>query len=138
MDRDVFEELKNSDSKDNSQIMLTRPEEVDKIQYLSKLHDDMLRRLCNLHGLPMSTTGKMAQITKDELMESQYFSHVYTSIQMEYMKRYVEDINMIFDLNIEVNYGYAWKHFEIENCISAEEYVNEIVKSGVKDDGNSI
>ena len=134
LNRDVFDELKNSDSKDDSQIMLTRPEEVDKIQYLSKLHDDMLRRLCNLHGLPMSTTGKMAQITKDELMESQYFSHVYTSIQMEYLKRYVEDINRILDLNIEVKYGYAWKHFEIENSISAEEYVEEIVKENNTED----
>lgn len=131
LDMNVFDDLRNSDSKDESQIMLTRPEEVDKIQYLSKLHDDMLRRLCNLQGLPMSTTGKMAQITKEELMESQYFSHVYTALQMEYLKRYVDDINRIFNLNIEVNYGYAWRHFEIENSISAEEYVKEIVKDNV-------
>lgn len=128
LDRDVFDELKNSSEKDEGQIMLTRPEEVDKIQYLSKLHDDMLRRLCNLHGLPMSTTGKMAQITKDELMESQYFSHVYTSLQMEYLERYVDDINRIFNLNIEVEYGEAWKHFAIEKSVSPEEYVEEIVK----------
>lgn len=128
LNRDVFDELKNSSEKDDSQIMLTRPEEVDKIQYLSKLHDDMLRRLCNLHGLPMSTTGKMAQITKDELMESQYFSHVYTSLQMEYLKRYVDDINRIFNLNIEVEFGEAWKHFAIEKSVSSEEYVEEIVK----------
>lgn len=125
LDKSIMEQINSEKQFENGQIMLTRPEEVDKIQYLSKLHDDMLRRLCNLHGLPMSTTGKMAQITKEELMESQYFSHVYTSNQMELLKRYVDDINRIFNLNIVVNYGYAWKHFAIENSISAEEYVED-------------
>lgn len=109
----------------NFSVPLTDPRDVETIQYLSKLHDDLVRRIATLHGHKMNTTGKMAQMTRDELNESETFSHIYVCQQMEMRKRFVEDCNRILGTNIEVAYGCAWKHFE-KGEISEDEFIEEV------------
>ena len=119
------------DREKNFSVPLTDPRDVETIQYLSKLHDDLVRRIATLHGHKMNTTGKMAQMTRDELNESETFSHIYVCQQMEMRKRFVDDCNRILETNIEVDYGCAWKHFE-KGEISEDEFIEEVVKDGEK------
>ena len=124
----TFEDTLNEsmgDREKNFSVPLTDPRDVETIQYLSKLHDDLVRRIATLHGHKMNTTGKMAQMTRDELNESETFSHIYVCQQMEMRKRFVEDCNIILGTNIEVEYGCAWKHFE-KGEISADEFIEEV------------
>lgn len=131
----TFEEMLDTggDGKRTPDIQLTDPRDVETLQYLSKLHDDLVRRLATLHGHKMNTTGKMAQMTRDELNESETFSHIYVCQQMEMRKRYIEDCNRILGTNIEVDYGCAWQHFKAGE-ISVEEFINEVSESEDKED----
>lgn len=131
----TFEEMLDTggDGKRTPDIQLTDPRDVETLQYLSKLHDDLVRRLATLHGHKMNTTGKMAQMTRDELNESETFSHIYVCQQMEMRKRYVEDCNRILGTNIEVDYGCAWQHFKAGE-ISTEEFINAVTESEGSDD----
>lgn len=127
----TFEDMLDvgGDGKRTPDIQLTDPRDVETLQYLSKLHDDLVRRLATLHGHKMNTTGKMAQMTRDELNESETFSHIYVCQQMELRKRYIEDCNRILGTNIEVDYGCAWKHFKAGE-VSSDEFVNVVLEGG--------
>ena len=110
-------------------ISLTDPQAVDKIQYLSKLFDDLLRRWCNWQGKPMQNTSKMAHVTSDELNESQAFSKIYTYQQYDLLQRFIDDVNRINSLDIEVAFSDSWKEFERN-----EKTVNEFVEDSIKED----
>lgn len=126
----TFEDMLDTggDGKRTPDIQLTDPRDVETLQYLSKLHDDLVRRLATLHGHKMNTSGKMAQMTRDELNESETFSHIYVCQQMELRKRYVEDCNRILGTNIAVDYGCAWQHFKAGET-TTEEFIKEVSES---------
>lgn len=121
---DYYGQTNNDDSQKKMVISLTDTGAVDKIQYLSKLFDDLLRRWCNWHGKPMQNTSKMAQVTTDELNESQAFSKIYTYQQYELLSRFIEDVNKINDLNISVGFSDSWKEFE-RNEKEISDFVND-------------
>ena len=117
-------------------ISLTDPQAVDKIQYLSKLFDDLLRRWCNWQGKPMQNTSKMAQVTSDELNESQAFSKIYTYQQYELLQRFIDDVNRINSLNIEVTFSDSWKEFE-RNEKTVNEFVDDSIKEEIEQEKES-
>lgn len=112
----------------NRTIYLTNPNNVDKIQYLSKLHDDLIRRLCNLHGIQMNTTGKMAQLTTGELNEYSEFSGIYIRQQYDFLCEYIEESNQINNFNMSVEYGDSFKRFQ-----NGEMKANEVIEEKLKD-----
>ena len=48
-------------------LKLTDPDYVRNIQYLSNLHDDLLKRICIIYGHSLNGVNKMAQVNSDEL-----------------------------------------------------------------------
>ena len=102
----------SQDSQKKYVINLTDMSAVDKIQYLSKLFDDTLRRWCTWQGKPMMNTTKMAQVSIDELNDTQAFSKIYTLEQFECLKRFVDDVNRIYGLNVSVDFSNSWKEFQ--------------------------
>ena len=71
----------------------------------------------------------MAQVTSDELNESQAFSRIYTYQQYELLQRFIEDVNRINSLDIEVTFSDSWKEFERN-----EKTVNEFVDDSIKEE----
>lgn len=93
-------------------INFTDVKNVDKIQYLVKLHDDLIRRLCNLHGVSMNTTGKMAQLTTAEVNEYEGLSSIYVNQQYDLLCEYIEESNRINGFNMTVEWGEALQRFK--------------------------
>lgn len=91
-------------------INLTDVNNVDKIQYLSKFHDDLLRRFCTLYGHAMQTSGKMAQQTTEELQGYNSFSMIIPSNRMEERKKGIDEFNRIFNENVTMGYSAAWNY----------------------------
>ena len=89
---------------------------------LFRIHDYYSLDLYADHGIPMNTTGKMAQITIDELKESDLYSMIYTGQQVELLERYIDDINRIFGLNINYEYNKSWTRFDSKNNEEVNEY----------------
>ena len=125
---DIIDKINANSTKENSHILhLTEPKNIEKLQYLSKFHDDLIRRLCNLHGVTMNTTGKMAQLTQAELNEYSQFSGIYIQQQYDLLCEYIDEANRIEDWNMSVEYGDSFKRF-IKKDMSADEVVTEKIK----------
>lgn len=91
-------------------LNLTDVNNIDKIQYLSKFHDDLLRRFCTLYGHAMQTSGKMAQQTREELQGYNSFSMIIPSNRLEERIKGIDEFNRIFNENVTVNYSEAWNY----------------------------
>lgn len=90
-------------------LNLTDVKDVDKLQYLSKFHDDLLRRFCTLYGHSMQTTGKMAQQTVEEIQGYDSFSMIIPSNRLEERQKGITEFNRIFGENVTVEYNEAWQ-----------------------------
>lgn len=108
-------------------LHLTDVKNVDKIQYLVKLHDDLIRRLCNLHGVTMNTTGKMAQLTEAELNEYSGFSSIYVNQQYDLLCDYIEEANKINGFDMSVEWGEALQRYK-RGELKLDETLSEIEK----------
>ena len=80
----------------------------------------------------MQNTSKMAQVTSDELNESQAFSKIYTYQQYELLQRFIDDVNRINSLDIEVAFSDSWKEFERN-----EKTLNEFVDDSIKEENET-
>ena len=122
---DIIDKINANSTKENSHILhLTEPKNIEKLQYLSKFHDDLIRRLCNLHGVTMNTTGKMAQLTQAELNEYSQFSGIYIQQQYDLLCEYIDEANRIENWNMSVEYGDSFRRF-IKKDMSADEVITE-------------
>lgn len=90
-------------------LNLTDVKDVDKLQYLSKFHDDLLRRFCTLYGHSMQTTGKMAQQTVEEIQGYDSFSMIIPANRLEERQKGIAEFNRIFGENVTVEYNEAWQ-----------------------------
>lgn len=82
---------------------------IDKVQYLSKLHDDLLRRFATMYGQAISSNGKMAQLNEKELEGYDTFSMIIPEDRLEMRKKAIEEINKIFDLQVSIDFSSPWK-----------------------------
>ena len=122
---DIIDKINANSTKENSHILhLTEPKNIEKLQYLSKFHDDLIRRLCNLHGVTMNTTGKMAQLTQAELNEYSQFSGIYIQQQYDLLCEYIDEANQIENWNMSVEYGDCFQRF-IKKDMTADEVITE-------------
>lgn len=122
----AFEDVITGKSTPVDVLNLTDVNNVDKIQYLSKFHDDLLRRFCTLFGHAMQTSGKMAQQTTEELQGYNSFSMIIPSNRLEERKKGINDFNRIFNENVTVKYSEAWVYGLYSNNEGVEENASEI------------
>lgn len=100
----------NGQTADIPVLNLTDVKDVDRLQYLSKYHDDLLRRLATLYGHAMQTSGKLAQQSISELQEYDTYSEIMPNIRLTERRKGIEQFNKVFGMNATVEYGKAWKH----------------------------
>lgn len=93
-------------------VSLTSPEDVTRIQYLSRLHDDLLKRVCTFYGHSLSGVNKMAQVNSDELKGYETFSKIYPYILLEARKRFIDECNEVFGVNWSCDFSKAWEHLK--------------------------
>ena len=102
-------------------LKLTDPDYVRNIQYLSNLHDDLLKRICIIYGHSLNGVNKMAQVNSDELKGYETLARVYPLIMFEERKRFINECNRVFGTNWEVHFSDAWKHILSENGVEVTE-----------------
>lgn len=90
---------------------------ADKIQYLSRLRDDMYRWLWTRYGINISGSTKLAQQTVDEITSSANLSKVYADIRMDEAIKFCDEANAKFGLNMKPRFNNAWalNMVEVEN-----------------------
>lgn len=114
-------------------INVTDPKQTDKLQYLSKFHDDILRRVCTLYGHALSSGSKMAQVTSMELEGYTTFARIYPQIMMKARKAWFDEVNEKLQPEepLTITWSEAFKHLEHEIVLQEEE------KGGEDNEDNS-
>lgn len=78
-------------------ISISDANHVEKIQYLSMYHEQMISRLCKLFGVSYSYISKQANITSDELHNGDDFCKIYPSIMRDCLNESLNKIGISVD-----------------------------------------
>ena len=81
---------------------------VDKLQYLSRFADDILKKFYNFYGQPINSQNKSAQSISDEIHGMDSVSFIIPIQMLKCREKMCEDINRIFGLNVSVKFSTTW------------------------------
>ena len=82
---------------------------VDKLQYLSTYHNDMLRRFYSMYGMAYSQSMKAAQQSIEEVTSDRVVSWIIPNDRLNERKKFIEKYNQVFGHNATVDFSDAWK-----------------------------
>lgn len=88
---------------------LTQPDFADKIQYTSKLYDDVIRWHFTKYGQAIHGDGKAAQESVDEVNSTTSQSLVLPLSMLKVRREMIDKVNAMWDLNITVELSGAWR-----------------------------
>lgn len=90
-------------------VNLGNIEAVDKIQYLSTYHNDLLKRFFSMFGMAYSMSTKQAQQSIEEVHSENKISWIIPNDRLEQRKKGIESYNKVFGKNASVEFSQAWK-----------------------------
>lgn len=99
---------------------------VDKIQYLSTYHNDLLRRFYSMYGMSYSQSMKQAQQTVEEVTSDRIVSWIIPNDRLKERRKFIETYNKVFGHNATVDFSDAWKK-------GYEKYMQDL-KGGYEDE----
>lgn len=108
-DTSLVDEI-NGKTSDIPVMTLTDVKDADRLQYLSKFHDDLLRRLATLYGHDMQTSGKMAQQSVEEVQGYDSYSMIYPEVRLDSRLKGIKQFNEVFGFNATVDYSLPWRY----------------------------
>ena len=111
--KDIVERI-NGAVESIKMLDLTDPETAHNLQYLSKYYDDVFSRYLTTIGLPINFSGKMAQMTTDEVSGYHALSCVLPSAMLNARRTFWNEVNEMFGHNISVDYSESWQHLKHE------------------------
>lgn len=75
------------------------------IQYLSHLHDDLLKRFCNLYGVSMNQTSKQAQQSVQEVQGMESASWLLCIDFLNQAKEFCERLKALYNIEVTAHFG---------------------------------
>lgn len=94
------------DSKKSIEVnQLYDSKEVDRLQYLDKHRDELLRRFFNQYGFAMSNSEKLAQQTEKEISVNDGQALIYPYQRLLCAKEDIEKVNKLFGTSIELKFN---------------------------------
>lgn len=82
---------------------------VDKIQYLSTYHNDLLRRFYSMYGMSYAQSMKQAQQSIEEIHSDAKVSWIIPNDRLNERKKFIEKYNKVFGHSATVDFSQAWK-----------------------------
>ena len=101
--------LFTEDDKEEKVVNITDVRNSDKIQYLTKLHDDITRWFYSLYGMSTNGAGKLAQQTTEEINNGNCASFILPYDMLRERKRGISEINRKFGLKANVDFSETWR-----------------------------
>lgn len=105
---------------------LTDVTKVDKLQYLSKMFDDILKRFFMFYGYNLKTINQGSQTNEDELHGSDTVSRLYQEVRLKQRKRMIDNLNKTFGLNASVRFNKALDNEVKKNDLDMEKAEKEV------------
>lgn len=81
---------------------------VDKLQYLSTYHNDLLRRFFSMYGMAYSQSTKQAQQSIEEVHSENKISWIIPNDRLNERQKFIDKYNKVFKHNASVDYSQAW------------------------------
>lgn len=78
---------------------------IEKVQYLSQLHDDYLKRFSNMYGVSMNMSAKKAQQTEKEISGMDAMSWLIPLDMLHQAKKFCERFKKLYDVEISAHFG---------------------------------
>lgn len=103
-------------------VDLNNINDIDKLQYLSTYHNDLLRRFYTYYGLSLSEGVKQAQQSVSETSSNTSAGFVYAFERLDNAKKMCAAAVDIFGGELSVDFSDAWKY-------KIDEFENNINKS---------
>ena len=112
-------------------IKLADEKDIDKLQYLTKYLDDIIRILSLIYGIPINSSGKMAQMNNKELSGYEHFCKIYPIDRFYQRKIFYEQFNKVHGTNWGVEYNEPWKTIidnkDVESLESESEVESDVI-----------
>lgn len=109
-------------------VNLSDVKNVDRIPYLSRLIDDVLKQFYNFYGQNLQTINQGSQTNEDELHGMDSTARILTDNMLKCRQELSEDLNRIFGLNTSVKYSKAWEN-EIKSTDARAELLEKEVEN---------
>lgn len=124
--------------KDNSIpcLNLTDVKNSDKMQYLTKMYDDILRWFYSMYGMDIRGSSKMAQQSVDEINSDNISSMILPVDMLKNAREGVDMFNKKFGFSASADFSECWKKRK-EESEKAENTENENTESEVINNENS-
>ena len=100
---DIFDETEK-----DPVVRLTDPTLSDELQYLSKYHEDLRRRLSNLYGMTTSGTEKIAQQSSKEIENGSSICWIIPLDRLRNRQKAIDELNTKLGLNASVSFSECW------------------------------
>lgn len=81
---------------------------VDKLQYLSTYHNDLLRRFFSMYGMNYTQSMKQAQQSIEEIHSGADVSWIIPDDRLKQRQKFIDTYNKVFNHNATVRYSDAW------------------------------
>lgn len=112
---------------DHKTLDLTDVKQADKIQYLSKLFDDILKRFFIFYGHNIQTINQGSQTNNDELHGYDSICRLIPEVMLKCRKDFCEELNSTFGLNVSVKFNES-----IQNNINEDNAQTDLTEAEVK------
>ena len=112
---------------ENKTLNLTDVTQADKIQYLSKLFDDLLKRFFIFYGHNLQTINQGSQTNNDELHGYDSISRLIPEIMLKCRQDFCEELNSTFGLNVSVRFNES-----IQNNIDEDDAQTDLTEAEVE------
>lgn len=113
--RNILENLGGKDGAGIDVLNLTDVSVSDKIQYLAKFKDDMLRWLWSMYGQNVQATSKLAQESVDEVTSGQGVSMILPHDMLHQRQKECKELKKKFGWNVSVAFTEPWQN-EFADC----------------------
>lgn len=90
-------------------LELSDPQMAEKLQYLSRFADDIIKRFYNFYGQPLQTQNKAAQSISDELHGMDSVSFILPLQMLQCRQDLADNINKIFGTEVSVRFSQSWE-----------------------------
>lgn len=106
----IVDKLKFANKRNSFDILkLGNPQDIDRVQYLTKYVDDLIRFYLQYMGIPIQSSGKMAQMNDKELSGYSYYSKIYPTQRLSQRKKFYKKFNKIYGTSWGVEFAEPWK-----------------------------
>lgn len=115
-----------------SVLDITDVNNADKIQFIVKAIDDIMRWIYTLYGQAIQGNAKLAQQSVDEVQGTTSTSFILPNDRLKFRRKFCEEANALFGLNMSADFSAAWKvesiKYKKEADIDANGEVEELAE----------